>query len=598
MRKTRTIILLLVFVFLFHPTFSLTCNIFNGPCPSDYNCLFSLYSTQNSHAGMCGYYSYNVCCNRIFSYINQTCNTSTSSILSFYQPNNTHAAEAYNYSWQLCAGYPTYPMECFIRKECLQNETCVVSLYSTTNSHLANCSYYENKLCCVMLSDLMVNSSSLQIPSPLIYGEEVTINVTVYNIGDTDAFNVNVSCFEDGRIFDSKIIDFIPKDGNANISCNWRVSCLRNISVKVDFSNVIKELNESNNEVTQQVSIIEYLNIIINHPADNQNIYRGEMVWLNSTVISSCGDLPPHTTYWFNESTFIGSGDNILWEIPLDDSILGRKTIYVFANSTENYIDGSNSINVVILNNLPIIKDIRFNISEAEVESGESIQIICEVFDMEDCRSWNDCHLDVNISILDANKTLPKWDNTTAEKIGNIFYRDYTAPYLPLGNYRAYCSVLDSDNGYNESYSSFLVFLNATVTIDLSKSYYWWDEEAKIYGSVKRRKSGTPVSLADVKVYLDNKLICTNFTHLDGSYYCNFMVPSSIGNYNILINVTDPDTGKYFVNSTLLSVKVAYGINETEIKREGQISCYEVPQLVINPDGSVKQVFVKVCISP
>jgi len=448
-----------------------------------------------------------------------------------------------------------------------------------------------------MLSDLMVNSSSLQIPSSLIYGEEVTINVTVYNIGDTHASNVNVSCLEDGRIFDSKMIDFIPKDGNVSISCNWRVSCFRNVSVKVDFPNVIKELNESNNEVTQQVSIIEYLNVIINHPTNNQNIYRGEVVWLNSTVISSCSDSPPHTTYWYNESTFIGSGDNILWEIPLDDSMLGRKTIYVFANSTQNYIEGSNNVNVLILNNLPVIKDIRFNISEAEVESGEGIQIICEVFDLEDCRYLDECNLDVKISILDANKTRPKWDNVTAEQIGNTFYRDYTAPYLPLGNYRAYCSVLDSDDGYNESYSPFLVFLNVTIVADLSKNYYWWDEEARVYGNVKRRKTGIPVDLAGVNIYLNNKLVCSNFTDLSGIYSCKFTVPSSIGNYNILINVTDYETGKYFVNSTLLSVKVAYGVNETEIRRGRHVSCYEIPQLVINPDGSVKQVFIKVCVS-
>jgi hypothetical protein len=48
----------------------------------------------------------------------------------------------------------------------------------------------------------------------------------------------------------------------------------------------------------------------------------------------------------------------------------------------------------------------------------------------------------------------------------------------------------------------------------------------------------------------------------------------------------------------LLIVKVAYGVEETEVERAKQVSCYEVPQLVVNPDGSIKQVFVKVCVLP
>jgi len=64
------------------------------------------------------------------------------------------------------------------------------------------------------------------------------------------------------------------------------------------------------------------------------------------------------------------------------------------------------------------------------------------------------------------------------------------------------------------------------------------------------------------------------------------------------LNVTDSQTNKIFTNSTLLVVKAAYGVEETEVRRAKQVSCYEVPQLVINPDGSIKQVFVKVCVLP
>jgi hypothetical protein len=579
---------------LFSVANSLTCNIYYGGCPSGYSCLFSLYYTQNSHAGACGYYSYSVCCDEIFSYINQTCNASTSAILSFYQPNNTHVAEPYYYNWKLCAGYSTYPLECTIRQgPCYEDETCLVSLYSTVNSHVANCGYYNNNLCCKKLSDLMVNSSSFQFPSNLIFGSNVTINITIWNIGDTTAYNVNFSCYENGRLFDSKIIPSIPIGSSYQVSCNWTVSCLTNISVKVDPDNLIKELNEDNNEAWQQVSIIEYLNVTIDYPANEQSFYRGQTIWLNSTINSSCGNPTSYDVYWFNESTFIGKGEDIQWIIPLDDGLLGRKNITAYANSTSNYIADSKSINITILNNVPNVTKPRFNVTPAEVESGNGIKILCDAYDLEDCFSPPSCLVKVNISILDPDGN---WNNATAYQIGNTFYRDYTAPYSPLGNYTVYCIVVDTDNGYNESLpSTFLVYQNATVTVNLNASYYWWGDGVKVYGSVKR-KDGSSVSLSDTKIYLNQKLVCNATTNMTGDYVCEFKAPSSIGNYNMFVEVIDSQTGKIFTNSTILIVKLAYGVQEKELERAKQVSCYEVPQLVVNPDGSMKQVFVKVCV--
>jgi len=544
---------------------------------------------------MCGYYSYSVCCDRVFSYINQTCNSSTSAILSFYQQNNTHVAEPNSYNLKLCAGYPTYPIECKIRENaCFEDETCIVSLYDVRNSHVAECSYYKYKLCCKKLSDLMVNSSSLQFPQPLIFGDNVTINITVWNLGDAPAYNVNVSCYENGRLFDSKIISSIQASSSYQTSCNWTVSCLTNISVVVDPENTIKELNESNNEAWQQVSIIEYLNVSIDHPANEQSFYRGETIWLNSTITSSCGLPSSYDVFWYNNSVFIDKGEDIEWQIPLDDGLLGKKNITAYANSTENYIAGSKSINITILNNIPNVTKPRFNVTPAEVESGNGIQIICDAYDLEDCpsSSSSSCLVKVNISILDPEGN---WDNATASQIGNTFYRDYTAPYYPLGNYTVFCSVLDSDNGYNESFSTFLVYQNASITINLNASYYWWDEGVKIYGNAKR-KDGTAVTLSDLEVYIEQNSVCNATTDINGNYTCEFAAPSSIGNYKVVVKLIDSQTGKIFVNNTVLVVKAAYGAEETEIKRAKQVSCYEVPQLVINPDGSIKQVFVKVCI--
>ncbi|MEM5816224.1 MAG: CARDB domain-containing protein, partial [Candidatus Aenigmatarchaeota archaeon] len=431
MKQIQFLVLFLVFFLIFNISYSLTCRITTQSCLPLETCLFSLYSTKNSHAGACGYYSYNICCDQIYSYFNQTCNISTSPILSFYQMNNSHVAKGDYYNLKLCVGYFTYPIECEIRSSCYEDETCIISLYDYVNSHVAECNYYSNKLCCKQLSDLVINSSSFEYEDRPIFGNLTRINITVFNDGDANAYNVNVSCYENGVLFDSKIIN-VTKKSYSKTYCDWEVSC-NNVVVKVDPLNEIKELNETNNEFTLSIPITEILNVSILYPLNNSSFYRGEEIWLNSSVTSSCNLYPPHETYWYFENSLIGIGDSIKWQIPLDDSVLGTKNITAFSNSS-GYISSSSSIFINILNNPPKILQVSTNVSE--VESGEGIEITCSVYDLEDCQSERNCNLNVNISILDANNN---WNNFTANKIGNTFYIDYTAPYYPLGEYKAYC---------------------------------------------------------------------------------------------------------------------------------------------------------------
>ncbi|MEM4449193.1 MAG: hypothetical protein QW219_07340, partial [Fervidicoccaceae archaeon] len=119
--------------------------------------------------------------------------------------NNSHVAKGDYYNLKLCVGYLTYPIECEIRSSCYEDESCIISLYSDVNSHVAECNYYSNKLCCKQLSDLVINSSSFEYEDRPVFGSWSRINITVFNDGDANAYNVNVSCYENGRLFDSKI---------------------------------------------------------------------------------------------------------------------------------------------------------------------------------------------------------------------------------------------------------------------------------------------------------------------------------------------------------------------------------------------------------
>ncbi|MCS7093849.1 MAG: CARDB domain-containing protein [Candidatus Aenigmarchaeota archaeon] len=567
--------------------YSLSCTIRLGSCEANERCLFSLYSTINSHVGSCGYYQYNLCCDQIFSYVNQTCNSSTQPILSFFRINNSHVSHPNYYDIKLCAGYSTYPLECEIKTACMEDETCLISMYSTQDSHVAECGYYSNKVCCKQLSDLVLNYSSLELPYKPIFGTNVLINFTIWNEGDVDANGVNVSCYENGILFDSKIIN-VSKKSLHKTFCNWTVSCNTNISVRADPSNFVKELNETNNEVFSLLEITERLNVSIIVPTNNSNFYRGEIIWLNASVVSSCNNLPPHTTYWYNESSLIGIGDEIQWQIPIYDFILGRKNITAYANSS-GYVDSSSTIFVTFLNNPP---QIQVSTNVLEVHSGDFIEITCAAYDLEDCQSSHVCNLVGNISILNPNRN---WDNSTTNKIGNVFYREYRSPYHPLGEYISYCSVVDTDGGRAENYTKFLVWQNATVFVNLNASYYFFGEGVKIYGSVKRRDN-SPLQISPMDIYLDGKKICNTTTDMSGNYACEFLAPNQIGNFKIYLSVTDVLTGKIFTNSTDLVVKFTYGGSEREMEKSPQVSCYEVPQIVVNPDGTLKRVFVKICV--
>jgi len=587
----KGLLLLLTFLFLLNISKALECSVRNS-CLANETCILSLYNTANAHAGSCDYYSYKICCDEISAGIYDQCPSNMAEILSLYQVNNTHVAHPGYYSHKLCAGYTTYPINCQIRDgSCLTNETCVLSLYSSENAHIADCSYYRYKLCCERLPDLYVNESSIQPneTNPL-WGTVIDINVQVWNIGDATANQVNVSCYENGILFDSKLISSIAPGQYAYATCKWNVSCNTNISVFVDPKNAIRELNESNNQAWKVVPITERLLITILYPHNGDRFYRGQTISLNSSTASSCSSLPPHNVYWYNESTFIGQGDNITWTIPLSDDLLGNKTIKAIANYS-GYYTGEDSVNITILNNLPRFSEIYYNVTPPEVQSGEGIEIMCDVYDVEDCPSSSNCHLQTNISIKRPDGVQI---NYTANQIGNTFYIDYTAPYSPLGNYTAICSAVDSDNGYNESApSTFLVWQNATVTISLNASDYWWNSPVKISGYAKRL-TGTAIANGNVEVLLLGTNVCPLAgTDATGYYECDFTSPPAVGNYSVLVKVTDPLTGKTFGNVTYLVVSPYYGESPATAKNVG---CYQVPQLIQNPDGSIKKVWVRICI--
>jgi hypothetical protein len=106
-----------------------------------------------------------------------------------------------------------------------------------------------------------VNQSSIDAndTSP-VYNDPILFNITVWNIGDKAAPQVNVSCYYNGIFFDSDVINTIPPDTSMQTpryaTCEWTALVgTYNISIKVDPDNSITEYNETNNEAWAIISV-------------------------------------------------------------------------------------------------------------------------------------------------------------------------------------------------------------------------------------------------------------------------------------------------------------------------------------------------------
>jgi len=586
-----------VFVIMFPDVaFGLTCTVRNGGCNPDENEIFSMYATTNAHAAEAGHYDQRVCCDQITSALRGTCNADEAEGLSFYSTTNAHAAEAGHYDNRLCIKYTDYPADCTLKASCNgTNETCIASLSATTNSHVGDCDQYSNKLCCGLLSDLYVNQSSITTnDSTPVYGDGASFTTTVWNIGDRAAPQVNVSCYENGTYFDSQIINTIPPDTSAQTpryaNCTWTASCNNNVSVVVDPAGSIRELNESNNEAWMTMSMIERLTVAIDAPGAADTIYRGDTINLQSTITASC-DVPSYSVTWYNASTNITVAEDTTWTIPKDDALLGAKTINATAAS-DGYIFGSDTVGITILNRPPNVTTPIYNATPtttAEIERGNDVHITCDVSDTEDAADA----LAVEINVLDSNNV---WDNETVGHITGTFFRNFsTTQGSALGTYTALCTANDTDSGHGEMNSTFLVWQNGTIGVDLNATTVGYQAGINVSGYAAYLDIGF-ITSSDVDVKIGGVTQCTDTTGANGQYDCQFTGPNQVGTFTVAVTVTDKDTSKVISNSTSFIVQVSYGEESSAESAARDVGCYEVPQLVQNPDGSITESTVRICV--
>ncbi len=150
-------------------------------------------------------------------------------------------------------------------------------------------------------SDILVNSEDIgYTPSTLLDNSTVTINVTIYNFGGAQADNFRVELQVDN--VHKSYNNISVKSRNSNITNFIWNATAGNHSIKIiaDYTNLINESNESNNEASINVSVQDLsppsistvqtqrgsLNVKVNI-TDNQNISSAIATVNGTTIILS-----------------------------------------------------------------------------------------------------------------------------------------------------------------------------------------------------------------------------------------------------------------------------------------------------------------------
>ena len=435
------------------------------------------------------------------------------------------------------------------------------------------------------------SGGGLNVTARLLFANNSAIPEQTLNFTDT-----NTSTLMNSAITNS--------NGYAEISYAFpSTAALGPHKINVTYSTNSTMYTYTSNNDTVSVNVYSTANVSFN-TASGQTVQKGQSKILEAIVKdsingSAIGGYPcrfyDNTTLLYTNVTN-STGDCIYkWDTSgvtgglrtVQVNITNNATIYYFADSLKDVSSISLTINSQPTATVPV-----YNVTPAEIERGNGIEISCNVSDAEDTDVDT---LTVNISVKDT--ALGTWSNvTTTTRIGNTFYRNYqTTQSSLLGNYTAVCSVADTNGGYTENSSLFLVWQNGTVSVNLNASSVGYAVGINVSGQARYLDTGY-ITSSSAAVYVDGEAACADTTDTAGAYDCQFVAPNKVGVFRVSVEVTDKDTGKIITNSTSLTVSVTYGEEKKAEEVVANVGCYEVPMLVQNQDGSITKSTVRICV--
>jgi hypothetical protein len=157
------------------------------------------------------------------------------------------------------------------------NKTGYATNYSIVNLTVTNSTTVVLNLVNTLYPDLKINNSDLTYTFGTIrQNNTVEVNATIYNLGNTNATDANISFYVDSGLNQSRLVNI--SDGSSQlVQFNWTaLGGNHTLEVKTDPSNSITESNETNNNATNNISV-KYVTIL-QYLSPNGSFPRGKDV--------------------------------------------------------------------------------------------------------------------------------------------------------------------------------------------------------------------------------------------------------------------------------------------------------------------------------
>ncbi|MGF7119177.1 polysaccharide deacetylase family protein [Methanobacterium oryzae] len=106
------------------------------------------------------------------------------------------------------------------------------------------------------MPDLVI--SNLQIPTNPVVGTTYAVNFTVTNNGTANADSFLVNLMEGSTTIEQQTISSLASGESTTVTINWTptASGLKTINAAADVNNAITETNETNNNLTKQITVV------------------------------------------------------------------------------------------------------------------------------------------------------------------------------------------------------------------------------------------------------------------------------------------------------------------------------------------------------
>jgi RNA polymerase subunit RPABC4/transcription elongation factor Spt4 len=188
--------------------------------------------------------------------------------------------------------------------------------------------------------DLAVSGAGMVLSKPVIL-DAVPFNLTVsvYNLGDFDAFQVDVSFLVDGEVATSEVLTLVPISGPVEVSRELVLAKGEHqLAVWVDADDKVDERREDNNGATLTVTVRGLPDVVVPpegitvsdpHPMEGDVItigaeVRNEGETQATLVVVQFWDGPAGTgTFIANRTTSVAPGGTALVSAPWDTTSLG-----------------------------------------------------------------------------------------------------------------------------------------------------------------------------------------------------------------------------------------------------------------------------------